>query len=162
MKTPLIINKDPVKLLMDTHVKERPALDLAYQHFNHRIKDLRVIGSWLCIGKREPCLVIVEVNIPLPRTHPCVVPIGTMWEWAEEVEDQVKVAFMAIGFCEALSNKSPHNDDDIMQVIDTVRKRLHDLKQMPVAPLRDRKIAGHITVRQDGEIQTQRDIWDDV
>lgn len=163
MTGPLIITTTETDNPFDVDVGERPFLDLNYTQFDHRIKDLRVIGTWIVKGDRQPCLVIGEGDgRPLHKINPCVVPLDSLWKWTEEAGDEVETALMAIGFCDQLDTKSPHSNTDIIQVMDTVRLRLLDLKNMPPAPLGPRRIAGDITVRTSDGRTIQKDVWDDV
>lgn len=161
MTGPLIIKRearDPLAV----DVGERPFLDLNVIHFDHRIKDLRVIGTWIAQGRKQPCLVIGEGGRDLAKINPCVVPLDSLWRWSEESGDPRETAMMALGFCEQLDTKSPTNVDDIMQIVDTVRLRLHDLKNMPPAPIAARRIAGHIIIRTQDERTIEKDVWEDV
>jgi hypothetical protein len=162
MTGPLIINKadnfDPLAV----DVGERPMLDLNHIQFDHLLGDLRVIGTWFAQGQKQPCLVIGEAYRALPKINPCIVPLDNLWRWTEEAGDDVYTALMAIGFCDQLDTKSPHSNADILQVIDTVRARLTDLKNMPPAPLGPRRIAGHMTIRSSEGRTHQKDVWEDV
>ena len=142
-------------------IKDRPILDLNFMHFDHRIKDIRVIGSWVLDGSRDPCLVLVSIRAPLAECVPCVVPLASAWKWAEETCDHVECAGMAIDFCPHLG-KNMNDNSDVIQIIWTVRERLHDLIMMPPAPARPLDLAGHATITHHGEIVAQKEVWDDV
>jgi hypothetical protein len=144
-----------------TPVKERPALDLMYMHFDHKIGDIRVIGTWLFIGNNDPCLVLVPAHRSLAEVTPCVVPLSSAWKWAEETGNEYEAALLAIDFCPYLG-KNQGNNDDIFQIMSVVRSRLDDLIRMPPAPKRPLSITGHMTKSLHGKIVEQRDIWDDV
>lgn len=144
-----------------TLVKERPILDLNFTHFDHRIKDIRVIGSWMTDGSRDPCLVLAHGRKDLQDITPCVVPLQSAWKWAEETCDNIECAMMAMDFCPHLGKNMNHNDD-VIQVIWTVRERLHDLIMMPPAPRRPLELQGHVTITHGDDVVSQKDVWDDV
>jgi hypothetical protein len=135
----------------DFFLREKTALDLTRKYFDHNIRDIRVIGSWLQnTPARSPCLVLVPKGQDLKTAKPCVVPLGAAWQWAEETCDEVECVMLACEFCLHLG-KNPMHNPDIMQVISTVRDRLYDLINMPPEPLRERKVIGDVSIRiKDG------------
>ena len=160
----MIISKTKHSPLWLPKVAERPVLDLSKVHFDHRIKDLRVMGSWIMNRQdhREPCLVILSAHHPIGTQTPCIVPLSNAWRWAEESGDELDAAIMAVNFCDSLPHKSIQSTADITQVLSTVRSRLHDLLQMPPAPPKELEIAGHVSIHTSDERTIQKDIWDDV
>lgn len=152
----LILNRDADAPI----AHERELLDLRHYHFSHRIRDLRVIGTWLRDKSQEECLVIVEASRPIEQCNPCVVRLSEMHKWSEEMGDQVYTALMAVEFCSHLANKNPGSTDDIFQVINTIRLRWTDLKNMPPAPLMPQRLAGHLTVHTEDEKTYQHEVYE--
>jgi hypothetical protein len=148
-------------MVLMTPVKERPVLDLNYIHFDHKIRDIRVIGSWIFVGSKDPCLVLLPVGRNIQLCQPCVVPLESAFLWAEETCDPIECAQMALGFADNLG-KNFNNTSHILQIIGTVRQRLHDLITMPPAPRRPLLITGHVTISHENEIVSQKDVLDDV
>lgn len=145
---------------------ERPALKLSVQRFCHVTRGIRVIGTWLMSGSREPCLVLTNANIDLrsERLIPCVIPLSSAHRWTVEFGDprhcaRNVMAWLTVG---ALPG-SPHDAKAHRAVFDAVQSRLTDLIHMPPAPFLGREIAGDITFtnRTTGEV-IERDIIEDV
>lgn len=143
-------------------VPERPVLDLSMRHFDHKIRGIRVIGTWLTSGSREPVLVLVPSNKSLEKTIPCIITLTNAWKWTEDIGDMFWAAITAAGFAPALG-LNPIIAADIDRILDVVRNRLSDLLAMPPSPPRPRNIAGDVTLidNNTGSV-IQKDIYDDV
>ena len=162
MTGPLIINNQDLEPWA-VKVDQKPVLNLKYRAFDHRIRNLRVIGTWLMDDPgKQPCMVIVPAGVSLPKTTPCVVPLNHGHLWAEETCDEIEAATMAIEFCVALG-LNPASTKDILQVLATVRDRLHDLILMPPTPPMDKELAGHLIIgRSDQEEPELKEVFRDV
>ncbi len=151
---------------MTQTVAERGVIDLAHSKFEHVVHGIRVIGTWLTIENREPCLALVDASKPLrgADTIVCLVPLSSAWKWTTEFGDARHTArhcftWIASG---ALPGNA-QNPKDCRKVFDAVQSRLTDLIHMPPAPIRRREIAGDVTFHnhRTGAV-IQRDIHDDV
>lgn len=148
---------------MITTIKPRVAIDLRYQHFKHRVRDIDVFGTWYCHSRNnwEPCLALLPAGVRPARAVPCLVLLSNAWRWAEETCDHIECAEMALEFTLALG-KNPGRNQDIIQVIETVRGRLLDLLMMPPLPNRPLELTGDVTITREGEVVMQRELHDDV
>lgn len=129
--------------------EDAPSLDLARRHFEHKVRDLRVIGTWLHVpgayagAVADPCLVLLPVNESrAKRATPCVIPLSSAWRWAEPpTGDPIWCAMEARKFCELLG-KDGGNDKHVWQVMVTVLDRIGDLLAIPPEPPAPTRVVG--------------------
>lgn len=131
----------------------RTALDLSRRHFDRKVRDLRVIGTWLRLPGvgvvAQPCLVLLPwATERLREATPCVVPLNSAWRWAEPDRggDVLWAVDEARTFC-VLLGKDPMRDADVMQVISTVADHVDDLVRMPPEPRAEARVVAEITGR---------------
>lgn len=146
------MSKVPTLVLAD----EKPIIDLAYMHFDHRVGPIRVIGTWMYRTKGNehegPCIVLAPANKSLTEVTPCIVPMVNAWLWAEETGDEVDAALMAMEFAEPLG-MNPLNKNHVILIMSAVRSRLSDMLTLPPPPRKDKRVAGDITVLgSDGRV----------
>ncbi len=159
-QSPLIINPD--NKTDGLVVPERPVIDLAIRHFDHKVRMFRIIGTWLKQGSREPCMVIIPRYQKISEITPCIIPLSSAWKWTEEVGDHIWSAHTAVSFAMVLPI-NPFSEPDVNLLLDVIRGRLSDLLSMPPAPDLGKDIAGDITMtdRNTGKV-IQKDLMDDV
>lgn len=145
--------------------EEKPIIDLAYRAFDHQVGPVRVIGTWMNRTKdnpqQGPCLVLVPANRDLAKVTPCLVPMDNAWLWAEETCDEVECALMAMRFAEFLE-LDPANTSHVIAIMSAVRSRMADLLTMPIAPRKQKQVAGDITVLGSDGRTFQKEIKVDV
>lgn len=150
----------------------RPALDLRYRHFEARVGDIIVIGTWLreSAKQSQPCLVLLHARRPIAagKTVPCVIPQNEAWRWVAGHKGDGDpahcvarcVQWLACGYLPGDAT----NKRDLVAIVDAVNSRLTDLKNMPPRPPVDRAAIADVilTNRDTGETISETEIRDDV
>ena len=140
--------------------REKTVLDLARLHFDHVTYGVRVMGTWLRIDPKGPCLVLAPVGVDLQGITPCIVPMATCWVWDEQLGDKIRAECMAAEFILSMGG-SPFDRSTRHRVMAAVRARLPDLLAMPPEPAPDQILAGHLIARDSEGVTRQIEVNDD-
>jgi len=134
-------------------------LDLNVWHFRQNHGDIEVFGTWYNDdGQYEPCLAL----LPAFRRRglelwPCIVRLGTISIYSEEIGDPVAALHESVAISERLGLGNP------ARVVTILRGHLYDLMTIPPRPMEHLSVAAEITRtdRATGDV-SHAEIMDDV
>lgn len=137
------------------------ALDLTRCHFERRVQDMDVFGTWF-FGEDgpRPCIALLPANRGKGwRSFPVVIPVDDAWIWSPEIGNPRESAQRSMRYARVLRLNTADLAEPF-RIAQIIAGLLPDLLTIPPFPASERVVAADAIVLDGDGRTTEREILD--